>query len=151
MRHETEFVPSRLFVILALLVLFASPVAAQDPGVRIGASADPDQFFFGGHVETEPLVDRLRFRPNGEIGIGDGLTVIALNFEFAYHFPTTRPWGVYVGGGPALNIVSNGDTGAHGGFNLMVGAEHRGGLFAELKVGTIDSPDFKVGVGYIFH
>ena len=38
-------------------------------GVRAGVSVDPDQFYFGGHIETTPLVDRLRFRPNVEVGV----------------------------------------------------------------------------------
>ena len=28
--------------------------ASQSFGVRAGVSGDPDQFFFGGHFETEP-------------------------------------------------------------------------------------------------
>ena len=32
--------------------------------------------------------------------------------------------------------------------NVLVGAESSGGLFFEFKVGAIDSPDFKFGVGY---
>jgi hypothetical protein len=138
-------------VFVAALGLPARPVSAQDPGVRVGASSDPDQFYFGGHLETEPLLERLRFRPNVEIGIGDDLTVVAFNFEFVYAFPSTRPWNLYAGAGPALNLVdSDRDTDAHGGFNIFVGAAHRGGLFAELKVGAIDSPDLKVGIGYVF-
>ena len=42
-----------------------TPAAAQvAPGVQAGISLDPDQFYFGGHIETSPLVDRLRFRPS---------------------------------------------------------------------------------------
>ena len=135
-----------------VLCVFASPATAQTLGVRVGASADPDQFYFGGHVETSPLMERLRFRPNAEIGIGDDITVVALNFEFAYSFPSRRAWNIYLGGGPALNIVDGADdTEAHGGFNILIGAAHRGGLFVEMKVGALDSPDLKVGVGYVFH
>jgi hypothetical protein len=32
----------------------------------------------------------------------------------------------------------------------MVGIQHRDGLFFEVKAGALDSPDFKVGVGYVF-
>ena len=35
-----------------------------------GVSIDPDQVYVGGHIETEPLVERLVFRPNVEIGFG---------------------------------------------------------------------------------
>jgi hypothetical protein len=130
-------------------ILFAVPAAAQEAGVRAGASADPDQFYFGGHLETAPLVDRLHFRPNVEIGVG--VTVVAFNFEFAYHFPTGNNWFTYAGGGPALNVIRfHGNTNSEGGFNLLIGVQHNRGLFAEVKAGLADSPDFKIGVGYAF-
>jgi hypothetical protein len=144
---------TRIFVRAACLAialgLWVSPALAQGPGVRAGVSLDPDQFYFGGHIETDPLVDRLRFRPNVEIGVGDDVTIVAFNFEFAYHFPSRRPWNLYAGAGPALNLVdTEQDTDPEGGFNILLGAQHRGGLFFEFKVGTIDSPDVKFGVGY---
>lgn len=136
---------------LLLSVLMAAPAAAQTMGVRAGVSLDPDQFYFGGHVETDPLVDRVRFRPNAEIGLGDDLTVIAFNFEFAYVFPPQQAWDLYVGAGPALNIIDGDqDTDARGGFNILIGAAHQDGLFVELKVGALDSPKVKFGVGYVF-
>jgi hypothetical protein len=140
-------------ITIALLVLFwSTPAAAQSVGARLGVSVDPDQFYFGGHVETAPLIDRLRFRPNAEIGIGDDVTLIAFNFEFAYSFPSRRPWNLYVGAGPALNIYDDEDeTSAEGGFNILIGAAHREGLFVEFKIGAIRSPDLKFGVGYVFH
>jgi hypothetical protein len=132
--------------------LWAAPAAAQDFGVRAGVSVDPDQFYFGGHVETAPLVDRLRFRPNVEIGLGDDVTLVALNFEFAYRFPSGQAWSFFAGAGPALNIFdTHSDTETEAGFNILLGVEHRQGLFFEFKVGTIDSPDIKFGVGYTWH
>jgi hypothetical protein len=134
---------------LGIMVGLAAPASAQDFGVRAGVSIDPDQFYFGAHAQTAPLVDRLRFRPNAEIGVGDDVTVIAFNFEFAYFFPTSQPWQFYAGAGPALNIVdTENDTDPTGGFNILLGVEHRKGLFVEFKVGTIDSPEIKFGVGY---
>jgi hypothetical protein len=86
-----------------------------------------------------------------EIGIGNDVTLVGINFELAYKFPTRRSWQPYALGGPALNIVhQNGDSEAQGGFNFGVGAEHRGGLFGEVKVGVIDSASFKFGIGYRF-
>lgn len=136
------------------LVLFSStPVLAQDPGIRGGISVEPDQFYFGGHLETSPLVDRLYFRPNVEVGFGDNLTLIAANMEFVYKFSTRRAWNIYAGGGPGLNVYmfdgdgnDNSDTDA--GLNILAGVEASGGLFFEFKVGVLDSPDFKFGVGY---
>ena len=138
-------------VSVLLGVLMATPAAAQTMGVRAGVSLDPDQFYFGGHVETDPLVDRLRFRPNAEIGLGDHVTLVALNFEFAYAFPSQQAWSLYAGAGPALNIINTDrNTEAQGGFNILIGAAHRDGLFVELKVGALDSPNVKFGVGYVF-
>jgi hypothetical protein len=128
--------------------------------VRVGASADPDQFYAGAHVESTDLADHLRFRPNVEVGVGDDRTVLALNFEFIYRVPpdalrfpdAMSMWHLYVGGGPALNILRTSiDTRAEGGFNGLIGIAHAGGLFAEAKIGAIKSPRFKLGVGYTFH
>lgn len=143
---------------LVYLVIFtgamgATPAQAQQiaPGVQGGVSINPDQFYFGGHIETSPLIDRLRFRPSVDVGIGDGTTV-AGNFEFTYTFPNSRPWNLYVGGGPAINWYdrNNGGSDAEAGFNFLVGAKNRAGLFFEAKVGVEGSPELKFGVGYTF-
>ena len=119
-------------------------------GVQGGVSLDPDQVYFGGHLETAPLIDRLRFRHNVDIGLGDDLTTLAFNFEFTYAFTEGRPWNIYAGAGPAINWVDT-DRGSDtdGGFNIILGAKNREGLFFEMKVG-FDSPDLKFGVGYTF-
>jgi hypothetical protein len=140
-------------VFLALIAaLDASPAQAQArAGIQGGLSLDPDQVFFGGHVETTPLVDRLRFRPNVDIGIGDDLTLIAFNFDFTYTFPARGPWNLYAGAGPSINWVDT-DFGSdtEGGFNFLIGAKHTRGMFFEMKIGVEDSPELKFGVGYTF-
>lgn len=131
------------------LLASAAPAAAQAPGVRAGASVNPDQFYVGGHVETAPIVDRLHFRPNAEIGFGDDLTTIALNLEFIYKAPINSDWTLYGGAGPAVNFYSfDDDTTTDGGLNFLFGAETATGLFFEIKLGAIDSPEMKFGVGY---
>lgn len=144
-------------VAVLLLVAGSGTALAQGPGVRGGISVDPDQFYFGGHYETDALVDRLHFRPNLEIGIGDDLITTALNFEFLYKFPSRSGWRLYAGGGPAVNFYSfddddrgGDDTETEGGLNFLFGAEASSGLFFEFKVGAIDSPDVKFGVGWTF-
>jgi hypothetical protein len=93
--------------------------------------------------------------------VGDDVTTIAFNVEFAYWLTTDEPWNVYFGAGPAVNIFSfddddrpgrgdDDDSDVGGGFNILVGAQHRQGLFTELKVGMIDSPNLKFTVGYVF-
>ena len=139
-----------LSFLLGVVLLCSTPALAQDAGIRGGISVDPDQFYFGGHLETAPLVDRLHFRPNLEVGFGDDLVLIAANMEFVYKFTRSRPLNLYAGAGPALNIfmVDEGDSDTEAGFNILVGAETPKGLFFEFKIGAIDSPDFKFGVGY---
>lgn len=140
-----------LAFLLPILGMLPASAAGQSIGGRVGVSAEPDQFYFGAHVETRPLADRLTFRPNIEIGLGDGVTLAALNFEFVYRFPRRQAWGLYAGGGPALNIIrSESRSRAEGGFNILLGVAHREGLFVEAKVGALDSPSFKIGIGYVF-
>jgi hypothetical protein len=141
-----------LGIVMAISFVAATPSQAQvRPGVQAGMSLDPDQFFFGGHVETSPLVDRLRFRPGVDIGIGDDVTLVGFNLDFTYTFASRSPWAIYAGGGPALNWIDD-DFGSDtaGGFNLLIGARQRQGMFFEMKIGMVDSPDFKFGVGYSF-
>jgi hypothetical protein len=141
----------RLLLFLAGFALVATPAYAQAGyGVRAGVSGDPDQFFFGGHIETRPIVRNLTFRPNVEIGVGDDVTLVALNIEFAYRLPIdSQNWRIYAGGGPAANIYDfDGGTNTEPGFNLLIGGQHRRGLIVELKLGLIDSPDVKFTVGW---
>ena len=143
---------SRYAVLFLFFVLFAVPARAQvSAGIRVGASLDPDQFYFGGHIETEPLAEHIHFRPNVEVGIGNNATVVAINFELAYKFATQKAWHPYAMAGPALNIINtNNNTSAQGGITIGVGAEHPDGLFVEVKAGAINSPSFKIGIGYRF-
>lgn len=140
-----------------LTLALATPVAAQGVGARVGVHGDPDQFVVGAHFETAPLIENLTFRPNVSFGIGDDVTLVALNFEFAYWIPIPdQPWRFYLGGGPAANIANvdrgpnDGDTEVLGGFNVMLGVQHDRGLFTELRVGAIDSPNIGFAVGWSF-
>lgn len=110
-----------------IFLVSSAPVAAQSVGIRAGVSVEPEQFYFGAHVQTPPLVDRLHFRPNVEIGVGSDTTITALNV-----------------------IHRSGDTDAEPGLNVVVGIAHEDGLFAEVKAGALDSPRLKFGVGYAF-
>jgi len=141
----------------AAAVLLPSVAAAQGPGIRGGVSIDPDQFYFGGHFETGELVDGVHFRPNVEAGLGNDLTLVALNFEFVYKFPRRNGWRIYAGGGPGVNFYSfdrgpnrDRDTESEAGLNFLIGVEQSSGLFFEFKVGALDSPELKFGVGWTF-
>ena len=141
-----------IFVALALVVL-ARPAAAQDQGfgVRGGLSIDPDQVFVGAHYETAPIVDRVHFKPNLEIGFGEDFTLIGLNFEGIYKFEDQGTWNAYAGGGPSLNISRiDDDSNAGAGFNLLGGIETERGLGFEVKFGLADSPNVRFTVLYTF-
>lgn len=145
------------FLPVALVLAMAAPAAAQSAGIRGGVVIDPDQVYVGGHFETTPLIDRVHFRPNVEVGFGDNLTHLGANLEFIYRFPEQGSWGLYAGGGPAANFYflddqpeGRDDTITEGGLNLLVGVENARGLFFEVKIGAVDSPDFKFGVGWSF-
>ncbi len=144
-----------LFQILAAMVCLASSSAWAQTGfgLRAGVTADPNQFHFGAHFVSDPLISNLTFRPNLEIGVGSGVTTVAANFEFAYRIPIPKtPASAYIGAGPALNIFRhrNDNTDTGGGFNFLIGLEHKKGLFGELKVGALDSPELKFTIGYTF-
>jgi hypothetical protein len=139
-----------IFAALAFVV-FASPVAAQGFGVRGGISIEPDQLYLGAHYETAPIVNRVHFKPNIEIGFGEDFTLIALNFEGVYKFRDQGAWNAYAGGGPGLNISDlDNDTDTGAGFNLLAGIETDRGLAFEIKFGLADSPTVKIGVLYTF-
>ena len=144
----------RVSLVLAALSFAAFPAAAHAQlhgGVRGGVSVDPEQAYVGAHVETAPLVDRLRFRPNVEVGFGNDVTLTSINLEFTYAFASRRPWHSYAGAGPAINFASaNGNSDTAAGFNFLFGVERRDGLFFEGKLGVGDSPTLKFGVGYTF-
>lgn len=143
-------------LVFCVWTLSASVAHAQGgAGVRVGVALDPDLFTVGAHIESDPLIDRLRFRPNLEVGVGDDLTLIAINAEFAYWFPSRRAWSLYAGGGPAINIYRFGGGGrresdTEPGFNILVGLAHREGLFTEFKIGAMDSPELRLTIGFAF-
>ena len=139
-------------VTCAVLIAGAGTASAQGPGVRAGVSVDPDQFYVGGHYETDELIDHLYLRPNLEVGFGDDVTTYAVNIEAVYKFPlkSRRDTSFYAGGGPAILIYDR-DNGSDtmGGLNLLGGIEF-GKFFFEVKGGVFDSPNLKVGIGYTF-
>ena len=141
----------------AIAVVWPAAAAAQGPGVRGGVSIKPDQFYVGGHFETSELVNDVYFRPNVEAGLGSNLTLIGLNFEFVYKFPRRNRWRLYAGGGPGVNFYSfdrgrdrDRDTSSEAGLNFLIGVEQSSRLSFEFKIGALDSPELKFGVGWTF-
>jgi hypothetical protein len=145
---------------MILALLLSIPAHAQQRfGVRAGVSVDPEQFYFGGHILMGPVAGSLSFRPNVEVGFGDHVALVGFNGELVYKrpLPSSR-WDVYFGGGPALVFTSFRRGGSAGephtdagpGFNMLLGIGQDRGLFAEFKVGALDSPGLKFGIGYTF-
>ncbi|MCC7185015.1 MAG: hypothetical protein IT185_02155 [Acidobacteria bacterium] len=157
----SRYASAKLLVVVtfvALIALWSAPAHAQSFGLRAGASASPDQFYFGVHADTPPIADRLSFRPNVELGLGNDVTLAAVNLELVYRLPlqNSMEWVMLAGAGPSANFYSfsgmrdRSDNELGGGLNLLLGLEHRNGFFGEVKVGLIDSPSVKFGVGFTF-
>lgn len=158
----------KTFATLALsgLLLLPSLAHAQSGtlrgwGPRVGLSSDPDQIYLGTHFDLGNLANRLRFQPNLELGVGDGLTVLTTNFEVGYRLRTDWDvWSPYVGGGLGVVTVGSDDGifddryGSELGATGLFGVERVQGsnrFFLEAKVGLVDAPDLKLGMGWTFY
>ena len=162
---------TRLLCLLLLAgVMTASTALGQELGVRSyglrgGININPDQFNFGAHVDAGTLASRVRFQPSFELGLGNGVTVAAANFDAHYLF-TARRFRPYAGGGLGINFidVTSGIGQAEGlniepVLNLVAGAEWgapRSGSRAfrrylvEVRVGMGDTPELKLVAGLTF-
>ena len=155
-RRCTKLTSVRYFLTLIAVAAWASVAEAQGAGVRGGVSIDPDQVYFGAHYETGALVDRLHFRPNAEVGFGDDLTLIALNFEFVYKFPQRSGWQLYAGAGPAVNFYffdSPGDDDVSNRAGRQLPHRRRAAGRAVLRSSRSapsTAPSLKFGVGWTF-
>lgn len=145
------------FMFLVTFMILAGTASAQSKGIgiRAGVSASPDQFYIGAHMNVTEIVENFWFRPNAEVGFGDGLTLLTLNPEFVYNLRIkSREWTPYIGGGPSFlvgsfkNATGGHDTDTGGGFNFVGGIQQKKGFMAEIKIGAFDSPDFKLGIGW---
>jgi hypothetical protein len=139
-----------------ILYFSISASAERNVGMVAGISASPNQFYVGGHVMAGQVTKDLWFKPNFEVGFGNSSTLVGLNGEFAYMLSLTKSeWTPYVGAGPALVIQSfhhntGNDSHVGPGFNFLGGVRKKKGVFAEVKAGALDSPSFKLGIGYTF-
>ena len=162
---------TRLLCLLLLAgVMTASTALGQELGVRSyglrgGININPDQFNFGAHVDAGTLASRVRFQPSFELGLGNGVTVAAANFDAHYLF-TARRFRPYAGGGLGINFidVTSGIGQAEGlniepVLNLVARAEWgvpRPGSRAfrrylvEVRVGMGDTPELKLVAGLTF-
>jgi hypothetical protein len=148
----------------ALVITMALPAMAwaefQGWGPRVGVTVNPDQFDFGAHVDLGSMTSHVRLQPSMELGVGDELTVLALNGDLSYRFASRwDSWSPYLGGGASVFFVGN-DNGLMDGAETNAGLSALGGIergmssgsrfFLEGKIGFIDAPDFKVMAGWTF-
>jgi hypothetical protein len=135
----------------AIVLSTAAISPAADTRVFGGFSLDPDQFDGGFQFRTSRNVEGFSFRPMVDVGLGDDRTRIGVGGHFVVSSSSNagkfRP---YFGLGPALQIFSSdrGNDGAEAGIDFIVGLRHRGGFFMEGLVGALDSPSFRLVVGF---
>ena len=135
--------------VLAVLLLINGGAEAQGIGFQGGVSVDPEQGYFGTHVETPELFQNFRFRPGIDGGFGGDFSLAALNIEFLYNFAIGRSWSVYQGGGPAVVFLRQNDQiSTHGGSFYTFGFAHESGFFTDFKLGYGTVPTLKFGVGF---
>jgi opacity protein-like surface antigen len=131
-------------------------------GPRVGLSIDPDQVFFGGHIDFGEAFPHVRFQPNIEFGFGDDITLIQADADFHYRFlDSWDVWNPYLGGGVGMahwsfdsNIEGVDDSSTEFQIHAVGGIEKyisSGKFFVESKIGVVDeSPDLKFLAGWTF-
>jgi hypothetical protein len=160
--------PVRFCFLLLILAAMTAPAMAQSTtaqtaeqggvGIVGGVSANPEHLYFGVNFMAAKVATNFWFRPGAEVGFGNSSSNVGINGEFIYLIDIRKkPWSVYFGGGPALIIATtyadapaSNNTEVGPGFNFIAGIRKARGLFSEIKVGVIDSPEFKLGIGYTF-
>ncbi len=119
-------------------------------GVEGGVGLNPELIEFGAHAAFGPIFRRgIEFRPGVQFGVGEVTTLFAINLDVLYLFPESAAgarWVPYGGAGPNFALSHQGfqattttnrfnfsDTTFDNGFNVIVGARNRNGVFVELK------------------
>lgn len=141
----------RVLAIAACLLLTTAPAQAQGWGLRGGANVNPDQLYGGGSYELGPLVKDVWLQPSVDVGVGNGVRLLAVNVDVVHRLwqPRRSPWRLDVGGGPAVNHYRVGAySQTEAGVNGVVALVHSSGWGSEMRVGFLDSPEFRVGVAY---
>ncbi len=141
-----------LFVVLVFLSgLVASPAMAQTSlAVRGGMTAGPVQGFGGVQMESQGLAPHfnLTFRPGVDVEAGSGETLVVGHLSFVFSVPFSATWTGYFGGGPSVDVVSNGGTSVTAAVEGLVGFRNARGLFFEVSASRIPSPSLRLAVGF---
>jgi hypothetical protein len=134
-------------------------------GLQGGVDLDPELIDIGVNARFGPFFSRnLSFRPSVEFAYGEVTRMFGLNADIIYNLPFNigaRKY-VYLGGGPGFNFVEE-SFNREGGvsfsdfhystaLNILLGIQHRSGLFYEIKAGVYAAPApvLHLTVGYTF-
>jgi hypothetical protein len=142
-------------IVFFISLVVASSAAAGGIGPRVGLTGDPDQVHVGLHVHAGNLAPNFAFVPSFDVGIGDEIVLFSVNFDFKYVFATQTRWRPYAGVGPALHVLNrdNASDDTEVGLGFIGGLQtptRSGSFFGEMRLGLVDSPDFKFTVGWAF-
>ncbi len=157
--HRKISIFATLAVALLALTGPASALGVHHPlGIRAGYTSwgSINQFHFGIHTDWGELAPNLALVPGVEIGLGDGFTVATFNGDLLYRSTelVSRPWEMYGGGSLSFNIVdgrqggTSTDLGLSGLLGLTRALTNGHTALVEIRLGFIDSPDFKLTCGY---
>jgi hypothetical protein len=159
--HSRQEHAAFVLILCALYLCFGpEPARAQKTGFgfRAGASVDPGQFVFGGHLQTDPIIPSshsvrtsswvwaarsqpwrsMRNLPIGSCCRGSHSTSMSAR-DLPYSFSAPIEAAGVETTPPASKAAS-----------ISSSASSTKGLFGEIKLGVIDSPAFKITMGYSF-
>lgn len=152
-----------LFFMLGLLVLGSSVVLADDTdieyrgwGLRVGGADGPDQVLAGFHLDLGQFAERVRFRPDLELGFGDDVDTLFVTAPVHYLFRVDSNVQPYAGGGLTAGWFDP-DGGRR---DFEIGLKATGGaewqrdngraFFLELELGFSDVHDAQIVAGWTF-
>lgn len=163
----------KVWTLVMALTMVSAPVwGAQRPsppglglrgwGPRVGLAEDPDQVVGGVHFDLGDIVDRVRFVPNFELGVGDDFTAVSGTAPVHYLFRVNANVQPYAGGGLTLAWFDRDDDAPGRGDDdeVELGVKAIGGVqwrlrsgndfFLELNLGFGDIHDIQALAGWTF-
>ncbi len=137
-------------------------ISAIAIGPRVGLGITPDQIVIGGHASFGGFHPDWTLSPILELGFGDHATVVSLDFDAYDHLRLQdSDWRPYFGGGLSINNFNIDEPApfphqstTETGINLVAGTSiptsPSAPMFAEVRIGIGDIPDFHAMVGWNF-